>query len=262
MSVIQQVARAMERIAPLSLAESWDNVGILLEAVKPLTSQRVLLTIDLTPPVLASALSHPNPPSTIISYHPPIFAPLKSLTHRTPLQHTLLSLAREGISVYTPHTALDNTDQGVNWWLAQAFQPFRGRWEKWERGGGVVHLPRPVGMREVVQEVKRHLGVQTVNVGTSNPEGTVQVQRIALCAGSGGTSLAEQGGEADCWLTGEMGHHELLAALASGKTVILCGHTNTERGYLPLLREKLLGELGQGWEVDVSEVDGHPLTVQ
>lgn len=59
--------------------------------------------------------------------------------------------------------------------------------------------------------------------------------------------------------------HEVLAAIASGRHVVLCGHTNTERGYLPTLAEKLRAELSdtsfsrEKVEVHVSNKDRHPL---
>ena len=53
----------------------------------------------------------------IVSYHPPIFAGLKSLTLGTPLQGTLLRCAAAGISVYSPHSALDSVFGGMNDWL-------------------------------------------------------------------------------------------------------------------------------------------------
>lgn len=61
--------------------------------------------------------------------------------------------------------------------------------------------------------------------------------------------------------------HEVLAAMASGHHVVLCGHTNTERGYLPTLAEKLRAELkdanysGEKVEVHVSTKDRHPLDI-
>jgi len=68
-----------------------------------------------------------------------------------------------------------------------------------------------------------------------------EVHSVAICAGSGGSTLL--GVDADVYFTGEMSHHEVLAAVASGRNVILCGHTNTERGYLPVLASKLRAEL-------------------
>jgi len=76
------------------------------------------------------------------------------------------------------------------------------------------------------------------------------------------------GVDADVYFTGEMSHHEVLASAASGRNVILCGHTNTERGYLPLLASKLRAELAklEGEEkifaaasIHISQEDRHPL---
>jgi putative NIF3 family GTP cyclohydrolase 1 type 2 len=54
----------------------------------------------------------------IVSYHTPIFTGLKSLTLANPLQGTLLRCAAAGISVYSPHSALDGVHGGINDWLA------------------------------------------------------------------------------------------------------------------------------------------------
>jgi len=76
------------------------------------------------------------------------------------------------------------------------------------------------------------------------------------------------GVDADVYFTGEMSHHEVLASVASGRNVILCGHTNTERGYLPLLASKLRAELAKlegeakifaAASIHISQEDRHPL---
>ncbi|KIJ11340.1 hypothetical protein PAXINDRAFT_177349 [Paxillus involutus ATCC 200175] len=242
MSLVTRYAqKAMEKIAPLRLAEKWDNVGLLLETPVPRpNATRVLLTIDLTPSVLEEALE----PSTalVVSYHPTIFRPLSSLTLSNPLQASLLKLAAAGVSVYSPHTALDSVHGGINDWLAQcagvpenstlsdhSFDVRRGR------VGRLLSLQDPVSIEELVGRIKKHLHVEYVDVG--RPVLPRRVSTIAICAGSGGSVLG--GFDADVYFTGEMAHHEVQAAVAAGRYVILCGHTNTERGYLPLLASKL-----------------------
>lgn len=74
----------------------------------------------------------------IVSYHPPIFKPLTSLTLSNPLQRSLLSCASAGISIYTPHTALDNVRGGINDWLAQGVLGYSAE-EARER----VKMPHP-----------------------------------------------------------------------------------------------------------------------
>jgi putative NIF3 family GTP cyclohydrolase 1 type 2 len=67
------------------------------------------------------------------------------------------------------------------------------------------------------------------------------------------------------WLTGELSHHEILAANAAGTSVILTDHTNTERGYLPVLGARLADSVrascGKDMEVLISKVDADPLRV-
>jgi putative NIF3 family GTP cyclohydrolase 1 type 2 len=74
----------------------------------------------------------------------------------------------------------------------------------------------------------------------STANGADRFGRIGLCPGAGG-SLVAAARAAGChlFITGEMKHHEILAASALGLHVLLAGHTQTERGYLPNLRDRL-----------------------
>lgn len=112
-----QFHEAMDQIAPLVHAESWDNVGELIRGTRE-DIDRVMLTIDLTEPVLEEALEANA--DTVLAYHPPIFEPLKRLAGGTPTEDVVLKSIRAGIQVYSPHTALDATPGGVNDWLADS----------------------------------------------------------------------------------------------------------------------------------------------
>ncbi|KAJ1677379.1 hypothetical protein EV182_006301, partial [Spiromyces aspiralis] len=109
MSVLSRVFDAMQRIAPLSLAaRSWDNVGVLLEAPVPRPrATRVFLTIDLTLQTLKEALED-QLVGVIIAYHPPIFKSFKALTMADVKQSIILQCAAAGVSIYSPHTSIDN----------------------------------------------------------------------------------------------------------------------------------------------------------
>lgn len=86
------------------------------------------------------------------------------------------------------------------------------------------------------------------------------VSTVALCAGSGSSVL--RGAKADLYLTGEMQHHDILDAVHRGTHVILCDHSNTERGFLKVFAEKLSTDLSGGnVEVVVSQIDRDPLQV-
>src|SRR5437868_653058 len=73
---LEQFSNAMERIAPTHLAEEWDNVG-LLSGHRSSLVKKCLLTIDITPAVHDEAIRRGV--DLILSYHPPIFKPIKHL---------------------------------------------------------------------------------------------------------------------------------------------------------------------------------------
>ena len=85
------------------------------------------------------------------------------------------------------------------------------------------------------------------------------VSSIGVCAGSGASVLA--GCKADLWITGELSHHELLDAIHTGTSVILCEHSNTERGFLPVFAKKLSAMLTNQVEIFVSQVDEDPIKI-
>ncbi|OSD06122.1 NGG1p interacting factor 3 [Trametes coccinea BRFM310] len=284
MSLVRAFCRIMGRVAPLQLAEKWDNVSFIFKAphVRE-NAKRILLTIDLTPAVVEEALSTPT--SLIVSYHPPIFKPLSSITLSPPLQASLLKCAAAGISVYTPHTALDSVTDGLNDWLCtKVAGPLRDiNWtarfigQEFPDGlggvGRVVTLKQPMELKMLQFNIRTELELKHIQVAYAKPEREkTMVSTIAICAGSGGSMLL--GVDADVYFTGEMSHHEVLAAVQSGHNVILCGHTNTERGFLPWLakdiEEFIQEEIDQptdpaeaealkGLEIVVSQKDEHPL---
>ncbi|ORX54754.1 NGG1p interacting factor 3 [Piromyces finnis] len=267
------VLEAMNNIAPLSLADnSWDNVGLLLEAPIPRENANgILLTIDLTLDVVQEAINNPNI-GVIISYHPPIFRSLKRLTLENEKQKDVLLCAAKGISIYSPHTSLDNCADGVNDWLAQSLgnhkletitpadNPPAG--QETAGTGRMAILENKISFLELTKQVKEFLHLDYIRYaiakGHQNGE---SVSKVAICVGSGSSVLLPVK-DADVYLTGEMSHHDVLFALSNNKSVILCEHTNSERGYLEsVLKPKLLKEIEKkscSYEVYVSKEDVDP----
>jgi dinuclear metal center YbgI/SA1388 family protein len=123
--------------------------------------------------------------------------------------------------------------------------------------GRRVVLDQAAGLDEIVARCKRVMGVERLLVAA--PSNPAPRRVIGLCAGAGGSLLATALAQGcDAFLTGEMRHHDVLAALAAGCAVILGGHTNTERGYLPRLQQRLREALGDV-SVNISQRDRDPL---
>lgn len=106
---LRDAVAVLEEIAPPHLAEAWDNVGLLV-GDPGRTVGRALLTIDYTADVAAEAREAKC--DLVVAYHPPIFRPLKSFTSGS--ARLAFEAARDGVALYSPHTALDAVEGGPN----------------------------------------------------------------------------------------------------------------------------------------------------
>ena len=126
--------------------------------------------------------------------------------------------------------------------------------------GRILELAKPATIEAMLRRVKKHLGLKRVRVATAAGHAAGdEIRTVALCAGAGGSVLS--GVAADLYLTGEMRHHDVLEAREAGTSVILCDHTNTERGFLEVFRAQLAALLDDAVEVKISEQDADPLNV-
>ncbi|XP_030629937.1 NIF3-like protein 1 [Chanos chanos] len=344
---LKEVLDILEQLAPLSLAESWDNVGLLVEPSKPRQIRTILLTNDLTTSVMDEAEAMKC--DLIISYHPPLFRPIKRLVQKDWKQRLAVRAVESGIAVYSPHTSWDSVKGGVNDWLlggmgsgcvsvlsqALCSTPQRHRLDfkvknqdelsnimaqlrETDSSGTLQHtmlspeegvylvnvtcpssaltstvqillghatvsqslnivqlqqppllgcgqgrlsiLDEPISVAESVQRMKLHLGLSHLRLALGNQQ-TLEstVKTVAVCAGSGASVL--QGVKADLYITGEMSHHEVLDAVAKGTSVILSDHSNSERGFLTVFKERLAVRLPESVTVAISQRDRDPLEV-
>lgn len=84
------------------------------------------------------------------------------------------------------------------------------------------------------------------------PQGTTltshSIRSVGICAGSGSSVLAAAPPDTDLLFTGEMSHHEALAATERGQCVVTLFHSNTERGFLAqVLRWQLAAAVEVEW---------------
>jgi dinuclear metal center YbgI/SA1388 family protein len=111
MPTVADLARALEKAAPLAYQESYDNAG--LQCGDPRAEVTgVLIALDCTPAVLDEALQRGC--NVVVAHHPVIFRPLKSLTGATEVERILLKALKNDIAIYAAHTNLDNVRHGVN----------------------------------------------------------------------------------------------------------------------------------------------------
>jgi dinuclear metal center YbgI/SA1388 family protein len=115
MTTVADLLAWLEGFAPSRLAESWDNVGLLFGDPRSEIA-RVMTCLTVTPRSAEEAIAEGA--SAIVSHHPVLFKPTKTLRADRPETSFLWSLARAGVAILSPHTAFDNTVGGINDGLA------------------------------------------------------------------------------------------------------------------------------------------------
>ena len=256
MTTVNEIYAEMQRYAPLSLAESWDNPGLLVDCGGSVS--RVLVALDITPEVTAEAAAKGC--GLIVSHHPVIFSPLKKLGPRdVPFQ-----LAQKGISAICMHTNLDAAEGGVNEVLAGIFG--MRNWEVFAEGCGRVGEVDPITVPELARKAQAELGSRC-NLPQSGP--TVQVKfadtgktvrRLAVISGAGGSMFEDAlAVGADCLLTGEANHHAAIDAARLGLSLIAAGHYATEFPVCAAIAARLQGAFPE-LEVLVSTENRDPFT--
>lgn len=109
--IVQDVINYLEELAPLTYAEDFDNVGLLV-GNKNEKITGILVTLDTLEAVVNEAIQENC--NLIISFHPIIFKGLKKLTGKNYVERVVMKAIKHDIAIYSMHTALDNAIEGVN----------------------------------------------------------------------------------------------------------------------------------------------------
>ena len=113
MSTVKDIHSFLDKEAPFSTSAPWDNTGLLV-GDKDKQVDKIMLSLDVTGDVIDEATK--NQVDLIITHHPLIFDPVKSVTSDTLLYKAVSS----GVSFISSHTCLDIAEDGVNDCLAKA----------------------------------------------------------------------------------------------------------------------------------------------
>ncbi len=108
---IKDVTNYIEQLAPLSYAEDFDNVGLLIGNYTTEVSG-VLVTLDTLEETVDEAIAKNC--NLIVSFHPIIFSGLKKFNGNNYVERVVLKAIQNNIAIYATHTALDNVNNGVS----------------------------------------------------------------------------------------------------------------------------------------------------
>ncbi|MBT8299017.1 MAG: Nif3-like dinuclear metal center hexameric protein [Maribacter sp.] len=109
--IVKEVTDVLEELAPLTYAEDFDNVGLLVGSYEQKVTG-IMVTLDTLEQVVDEAIT--TNCNLIVSFHPIIFSGLKRITGASYVERVVIKAIQNNIAIYSMHTALDNCKEGVN----------------------------------------------------------------------------------------------------------------------------------------------------
>lgn len=223
---VGQILELLEGIAPLELAEEWDNVGLLVGR-RDAEVSTVLCALDMTHRVLDEAIAVGA--HMIVTHHPILFRGRKNLCEDDAEGRLLCNLVRSRVALAAMHTNFDNVHPGVNDALANVLG--LKNIVSIEQGMCLGETDEQ-SLADFAKSVERTLHGPVRVYGDS----VKKIRRVAVLGGAGEdfASLAVSAG-ADVYVTGEMSYHKGLDAVDNGLCVLEAGHGATENPAISML---------------------------
>lgn len=227
----------LNSIAPFETQEDWDNSGMLVGDMNA-EVKKAAVVLDITHEEIKKAKAIGA--DLIISHHPVIFNPIKSVTKGS----VPYELVASSINALCCHTPLDIADGGTNDSLAELL------------GINVTRADDPIlrlGTVETTtaQELAGKIA-NTLNTKVRYADAGKTIKKIAICTGAG-CSLIEAAGEIDAFITGDASHHNFLDCVQAGITLIAAGHYETEIVVVPVLVKKLQAQFPDIEIIDIKQ---------
>ena len=227
----------LNSIAPFETQEDWDNSGMLVGDMNA-EVKKAAVVLDITHEEIKKAKAIGA--DLIISHHPVIFNPIKSVTKGS----VPYELVASSINALCCHTPLDIADGGTNDSLAKLL------------GIEVTHADDPIlrlGTVEptTAQELAGKIA-NTLNTKVRYADAGKTIKKIAICTGAG-CSLIEAAGEIDAFITGDASHHNFLDCVQAGITLIAAGHYETGIIVVPVLVKKLQAQFPDIEIIDIKQ---------
>ena len=207
---VKNICNAIEAYAPLTLQEHYDNAGLQVGDPDSVVSA-VLLCLDVTEETVKEAKERRC--NLIVSHHPLIFKGLKNLTGADQTQRIVIEALREGIAIYSAHTNLDSTVEGVSYEMAHLLNLKNlevlvpSEFDKKVGLGIIGYYDNPVPQLEFLRKVKETFSVKALRYSAQTQ--SLVVKKVALCGGSGSSFIGHAlASKADAYLSGDFKYHD------------------------------------------------------
>lgn len=219
----------LEEIAPVSFAEDWDNVGLLVGS-REKEVKKIMIALDATDAVIAEAAKEQV--DMLITHHPMIFSSMKKINDEDFIGRRIISLIKHDISYYAMHTNCDvciMNDVAADKIGLQPTDILETVGEENGKSmgiGKVGTLLEPMSVQQLAEKVKETFQISNVRVTGDLQK---EVTCVAISTGAGKSMMKHAlEKKAQVFITGDMDHHSVIDALDQGMQIIDAGHYGTE----------------------------------
>ncbi|MEG1554140.1 MAG: Nif3-like dinuclear metal center hexameric protein [Rikenellaceae bacterium] len=247
----QTVIEVLEEFAPLSFQEKWDNAGLLVGSPYDKV-KKALLTLDVTEAVVDEAIGCGA--DMIISHHPLIFTPLKSLGGKSDTERAVIKAIKNDILIYASHTNMDVAVGGVSYKMGEKIElenmrPFT------ESGLGVIgELKNSQSVNHFVTMLKKAFAAPMVRYTKTEK----QICRVALCGGSGAEFIeCALAARVDAYISADFKYHDFFKAEGRFAMVDI-GHFESEQYTLEIFYDILSKKL-PNFAIQFTSVNSNPI---
>jgi dinuclear metal center YbgI/SA1388 family protein len=251
----------LESIAPLSLQESYDNSGLLIGHPDRLVTG-VMVCLDCTEEIMDEALAKGC--NMVISHHPAIFYGVKKLTGANMTERIIEKAIKNDLILYGIHTNLDNTlANGVNVQIARRLgldidgilRPMAKGTDPSVGAGLLGYFTDPMSEMVFLTLLKSSMQTRVIRHTKLIHK---QIQRVAICGGSGSFLLedAKRAG-ADVLVTSDFKYHQFFDA---DDQILICdiGHYESEQYTIGLIQSLISGNFPT-FAAHCTECDTNPV---
>ena len=240
---VKDIIGNLEKKYPKANAESWDNVGLIVGKLNQ-EVRKVQLSLDATDKAIENAIK--NSADLIITHHPMIFKPVKTITTMDNLGRKIIKLIENNKSLYAMHTNLDSSKNGLNDYILNLLGVENSKvidvneFDSEVGIGRLYTLSKEMSIDEYATFVKNSLKIKNIRIISENREKIIK--KIALINGSGMSYWRKvKSLGADLFITGDIGYHDALDAKEAGINVFDIGHFESENCFVELLRKDIEG---------------------
>jgi len=232
----QDLLKVLDKIAPVSLAEEWDNCGMQTDLGKEEINS-VLVAMEITQSVIKRAQELGV--QMIITHHPIVFSyiAITSLRSSNVNEKNLIDLVKSDLEVYSAHTCFDAAAGGNNDYICRLLGIERVRTFAGEIAR-IGRLKEPVRLSEFESFAAKQLECPPGIMCGGDPKKLIR--NIAVCTGYGGEfweqALAEG---ADLFISGEFKHHEMSYLSQTDMAYMALGHAGSEWIFVPNMASQL-----------------------